>query len=60
MKGLTAATRAGIVLGLYVLPGVLSGCVVTEHREGYWDREHHRWWHEHAWVMCESEDAHCR
>ncbi len=59
MKDLTAATKAGIVLGFYVLSALASGCVVTERREGYYDREHHRWWHEHSWVACDREDEHC-
>ena len=61
MKDLTAATKAGIVLGLYVLSALASGCVVTERREGYYDRENHRWWHEHRWVACDpDEEHHCR
>lgn len=47
---------------------MLSGCVVDrEHTvreepvpaEGYYDREHHRWYHEHAWVVCDDRDPHC-
>jgi hypothetical protein len=34
-----------------------SACVV-ETREGYWDRDHNRYWHDHAWVVCDPE--HCR
>ena len=42
-----------------------AGCVVApapadEPREGYYDREHHRWWHEHAWRECREEGEHCR
>jgi hypothetical protein len=48
----------------FLLMGIMlfaSGCVgVVEPREGYWDRDHHRWWHEHAWVECGPEEAHCR
>lgn len=36
-----------------------SGCVVAEPREGYYDRDHHRWYHEHAWVGCNERDEHC-
>jgi len=60
MKYLTAAKKAAAVLGLYALTSLVSGCVVTEHREGYWDRDHHRWWHDHAWVDCGPGDEHCR
>lgn len=54
---------------------ILSGCVVKDrevvhhdasdasyqqgYQEGYYDREHHRWWHEHAWRDCEENDIHC-
>jgi len=47
---------------------MLSGCVVDrEHTvreehvptEGYYDRDHHRWYHEHAWVVCDDRDPHC-
>ena len=52
----------------------LPGCVVHEHetvpdrgsaayaqgyQEGYYDREHHRWWHDHAWEDCAENDVHC-
>jgi hypothetical protein len=58
-------TKAGLLLGLIVTTmtaAFLSGCVVAAGpREGYWDREHHRWWHEHAWVACVGPaDEHCR
>ena len=44
-----------LLLGLILLT---EGCVV-EPREGYYDRDHHRWYHEHAWVPCGEHDAHC-
>jgi hypothetical protein len=48
----------GLLLGLMLFA---QGCVgVVEPREGYWDRDHHRWYHEHAWVECGREDEHCR
>lgn len=37
----------------------VSGCVVAP-REGYYDRPHHRWYHNHAWVVCADNDEHCR
>ena len=47
-----------IVLGLATFA---AGCVgVVEPREGFYDRDHHRWYHEHAWVDCGHEDEHCR
>ena len=47
---------------------MLSGCVVEHDRtvervkeptEGYYDREHHRYYHEHAWVVCDDRDPRC-
>lgn len=52
----------------------LSGCVVHDrevvhhddgggyeqgYKEGYYDREHHRWWHDKAWHDCVENDIHC-
>jgi hypothetical protein len=49
---------AFLMMGLMLFA---SGCVgVVEPREGYWDRDHHRWYHEHAWVACGPADEHCR
>lgn len=48
---------SGILLGVMVAN--LSGCVVAEPREGYYDHDHHRWYHEHAWHPCEEPGAHC-
>jgi hypothetical protein len=45
-----------LMLGLTVL---VSGCVV-EPVEGFYDRDHHRWWHEHQWHECGEHDEHCR
>jgi hypothetical protein len=47
-----------VLLGLML---VVPGCVV-EPREGFYDRDHHRWWHEHAWRECgdRDRDDHCR
>ncbi|HTW75875.1 MAG TPA: hypothetical protein VMD56_13245 [Steroidobacteraceae bacterium] len=52
--------KAGVLLGLYALTSLLAGCVVAGPREGYYDRANHRWWHNHAWVVCAPGDFHCR
>ena len=36
------------------------GCVIAEPRDGYYDHEHHRYYHEHGWRECREEDEHCR
>jgi hypothetical protein len=46
---------------------MLSGCVVDrEHTverpvpyEGYYDHEHHRYYHSNVWVACDVHDPHC-
>jgi len=59
------STRLGqalvVLLGLAGVATTLvaSGCVV-EPREGYYDHEHHRWYHEHHWRDCDERDEHCR
>jgi hypothetical protein len=53
--------RAGIMLGLISLS---TACVVAEpregYREGYYDRDHHRYYHENGWHDCGERDEHCR
>lgn len=52
--------KAALLLSIYALTTVLAGCVVAEPREGYYDRAHGRYYHEHAWVVCGPRDEHCR
>lgn len=50
-----------IVQASFLLLGLMlfaTGCVV-EPREGFYDRDHHRWYHEHAWHECAERDEHC-
>jgi hypothetical protein len=57
MTGFKSLLRAGfLLLGLLSL---VSGCVVAVPREGYYDHEHNRWYHEHAWQACGEHDEHC-
>jgi hypothetical protein len=55
--------RGTIALGLIVLA---SGCVVAEperhhaYAEGYYDRDHHRYWHENGWHECGEHNEYCR
>jgi hypothetical protein len=60
-------------LGLVPLFLCLSGCFVHTrevvhhddtayaegYKEGYYDREHNRWWHDNAWHDCDVNDIHC-
>jgi hypothetical protein len=51
------AQAALLALGVVMFA---PGCVIEEPREGYYDHERHRWYHEHAWRECREEDEHCR
>ncbi len=55
----TSIVTTGLLLGLYVATSLLAGCVVAGPREGYYDRDHARWYHNHAWVVCTPADEHC-
>jgi hypothetical protein len=50
------AHTALMLMGLILLG---TGCA-REPGEGYYDRDHHRWWHEHQWRDCAERDEHCR
>jgi hypothetical protein len=50
------ARTALLLLGLTL---TASGCVI-EPTEGFYDHDHHRWWHEHTWHDCHDRDEHCR
>ena len=58
MKTIQRAAQFSFLLGLIALT---SACVVHETtREGYYDRENHRYYHEHAWHACTPDDNYCR
>jgi len=58
-------TKHFVIGGLFIgLATMAAGCVVTprdhdEYREGYYDRDHHRYYHDHAWHECDEHDEHC-
>jgi hypothetical protein len=50
-----------IAQATFLLLGIIlfaPGCAVTEPREGYYDRDQNRWYHEHAWQTCDEEHCH--
>jgi len=46
------------------LVSLSTGCIIAGpregYREGYYDRDHHRYYHEHAWHECTEHDNYCR
>ena len=38
---------------------VMSGCIIGP-REGAYDRDHHRYYHQSTWHECGDHDEHCR
>jgi hypothetical protein len=52
--------KTSVLIGLMA---IVSACVVAPregYREGYYDHEHNRYYHEHAWHDCGEHDDHCR
>ena len=48
---------------LLALMAVMSGCLFAPrsgYHEGYYDREHNRYYHENSWHGCADHDEHCR
>jgi hypothetical protein len=56
MKKSKSIAQNGIVLALFMFA---SACVVAP-REGYYDHDHHRYYHEHAWHECGERNDFCR
>jgi hypothetical protein len=56
MKSAKQVGLSALVVGLMVLS---TACVV-EPRENYYDRDHHRYYTQHAWHDCGDHDDHCR
>ena len=66
MAGKHTILSHAVLVGLVALS---SGCVIHErsgeareegYREGYYDREHSRYYHEHSWHECRENDPYCR
>ena len=57
MKYSLLIAQSGILVAMLMAS---SGCVVTEPREYYFDRDHHRYYHEHVWHDCHEHDERCR
>lgn len=61
MRSLKKETVRGVAKGGFILGLIaMAAACVVEPREGYWDRDHHRYYHEHAWHECVEGDRYCR
>ena len=56
MKNTKRIAASTFLLGLI---GLVVGCMVGP-REGYYDSDHHRYYHENGWHDCADRDEHCR
>ena len=48
-----------LLLGLMA---IMSGCLIGPrdgYQEGYYDRDHHRYYHQHAWHDCADRGEYC-
>lgn len=57
MKKLETIAKGSFLLGLLMFT---SACVVATPREGAYDRDHHRYYHEREWHECGEHDNYCR
>jgi hypothetical protein len=57
MKNMNSILKSSILLALTIFS---SACVVAEPREGYYDHEHARYYHEHTWHECGERNDSCR
>jgi hypothetical protein len=55
MSGKRRIAFGSCLLGMIVF---VAGCVVEPH-DGYYDRDHHRYYHEHTWHECVEHDTYC-
>ena len=55
MKNTKRIATSAFLLGLI---GLFVGCMGGP-REGYYDSDHHRYYHENGWHDCADRDEHC-
>jgi hypothetical protein len=56
MTNANRIAKKSLLLGLI---GLMFGCVVAPPHEGYYDNDHHRYYHENSWHECGDHDEHC-
>ncbi len=61
MSSLKSSTARSVAKSSFILGLIaMAAACVVDTREGYWDRDHHRYYHEHTWHECVENDIHCR
>ena len=55
-RNMRRIAMTSLMLGLMSL---LPGCIIGP-REGDYDRDHHRYYHQSGWHECGDHDDHCR
>ena len=61
MKNFQNIVKGSFLMGLVAIASAIaSGCVIAEPRDGYYEREHHRYYREHSWHECHEHDEFCR
>jgi hypothetical protein len=60
LTGASMASFTRVAHGMFLigLIGLLGGCLLAP-REGYYDSDHHRYYHENGWHDCSERDEHC-
>jgi len=56
VQDLRQFARSAFLLALF---GSVVACAVAP-TEGYYDRDHHRYYHDHAWHDCGAHDGFCQ
>lgn len=56
MNTMQSVIKGSLLLALTMLS---CACVVAEPREGYYDRDHARYYHEHSWHECGEHNDSC-
>ncbi len=56
MNTMESVIKGSILLTLAILS---CACVLAEPREGYYDRDHARYYHQHSWHDCGEHNDSC-
>ena len=54
---MASIVKSSFLLGLFA---IATACVAEEPRDGFYDHEHQRYYHDHSWHDCGEADNYCR